>query len=417
MPQGRNPLLPSDAHYADGEARVGTDGRLYVYGSRDTDESRYCSDEYRVISTSDMREWTVHDLAFSTDRVSWAGATVAGFELAPHATPTPPMLYAPDAIERGGRHYLYFCLSDESEGVAVSDSPTGPFHDARRLPAAGIDPAVLLDDDGRGYYYWGQMSANGARLNADLVSLDEDSIVEGLVTVGDHGFHEGSSIRKRDGVYYLVFADESRGKPTCLGYATSASPLGPFTYRGVIVDNDGCDPASWNNHGSIAEFAGQWYVFYHRSSRGGRAMRRLCAEPIAFTSDGLIPEVPMTSQGAGDPYRPGERIPAWEACGLTGSVRIAPVAGAEALTALATGDTAVFRYVETTGAPFEVRVHGSGSARVEILIDDVEIAVVDLDGAAARLAPAAGRHELRLRFVDPERAVVTAITLADADDR
>ncbi|MFW6312759.1 MAG: carbohydrate-binding protein [Spirochaetota bacterium] len=74
-----------------------------------------------------------------------------------------------------------------------------------------------------------------------------------LPNEAEHGFHEGTSVRKRNGVYYLVYADISRGRPTALGYATADSPLGPYTKRGIIVDNTGCDPETWNNHGSIAE--------------------------------------------------------------------------------------------------------------------------------------------------------------------
>ena len=82
---------------------------------------------------------------------------------------------------------------------------------------------------------------------------------------------------KRNGIYYLVFADISRaGMPTCLGYATSKSPFGPYQYRGVIIDNDHCNPGNWNNHGSIVEFGGKWYVFYHRSTQGSVMMRKAC---------------------------------------------------------------------------------------------------------------------------------------------
>ena len=74
-------------------------------------------------------------------------------------------------------------------------------------------------------------------------------------------------MRKIRDTYYYVYADMERGKPTALGYSTGKSPLGPFTYRGIVIDNDHCDPESWNNHGSIECVNGQWYVFYHRCSR------------------------------------------------------------------------------------------------------------------------------------------------------
>lgn len=110
--------------------------------------------------------------------------------------------------------------------------------------------------------------------------------------------------------------------PTCIGYATSKSPTGPYKYGGVIIDNDGCDPQNWNNHGSIAEFMGQWYVFYHRTTNGCVNSRKTCIEPIFFNEDGTIDEVEMTSQGAGKPLDAFSQIEAERACLLFGSVRI-----------------------------------------------------------------------------------------------
>lgn len=163
----------------------------------------------------------------------------------------PALLFAPDCMERNGKYYLYFCMPDDSEGVAVSDSPVGPFTNPIQLPCGGIDPAIFIDDDGQAYYYWGQLFSHGVKLNEDMISFNRDEIVDDLVTEEEHFFHEGSSMRKIGDTYYYVYADMERGKPTSLGYSTSKSPMGPFTYRGIIIDNAGCDPASWNNHGSI----------------------------------------------------------------------------------------------------------------------------------------------------------------------
>ncbi|MRX45219.1 family 43 glycosylhydrolase [Agromyces sp. Q22] len=436
---GRNPVLPLDVHIPDAEARAMPDGRLYLYGSLDEREDRYCSGRYRVASTADLREWTMHPTSFTTDDVPWAGVVppsgrsfldgVTSYDELPEyaramlppgamdvpfeefaagvraATaqrqPTEPLLYAPDAIERDGRYYLYFCMSDDSEGVAVADGPAGPFGDATRLPISQIDPAVFVDDDGQAYLYWGQFSANVARLNRDMMSIDESSIVNGLITEAEHHFHEGCSMRKRDGVYYLVFADTSRGKPTCLGYATSTSPLGPFEYRGVIIDNADCDPESWNNHGSIECVDGQWYVFYHRSSRGSSSMRRVCIEPIRFLPDGSIPEVPMTSQGAGAPYGPGETIPGSSACSVTGTARIAPVAEGEAVVGFADGDTAIFRYVESEVAMRTVHVDLRGTGRMLVLADGTPLTEVDAGAAPTPIDLAPGRHEITVQARDP----------------
>ena len=319
------PFIEIDSNIPDGEAHVMPDGRLYIYGSKDEYDGAWCSERYIVIHTSDMEHWTESGTSFSVDDVPWACEPadlsylddVKSYdELPPEISTFVPgiarimpiqlfikilkgvlrrlqqkkMLYAPDCICRNGRYYLYFCLSDNTEGVAVSDSPTGPFTGAVRLPVRGIDPAVFIDDDGQAYYYWGQFSSCGAKLNDDMMSIDEASIVRGLVTDREHHFHEGSSMRKRGDIYYYVFADISGGRPTSLGYATSKSPLGPFKYQGVIVDNIPLNPKSWNNHGSIEEVNGKWYVFFHVSTKG-KYMRRACIAPIEFDENGMIRQV------------------------------------------------------------------------------------------------------------------------------
>ncbi len=122
--------------------------------------------------------------------------------------------------------------------------------------------------------------------------LDLSSLHDSILTEEEHHFHEGAFLAKRNGIYYLVYADISRADmPTCIGYATSRNIWGPYTYGGVIIDNDHCNPGNWNNHGSIAAFNGTWYVFYHRSTHGCNTMRKACVEPISFLPDGSIPEV------------------------------------------------------------------------------------------------------------------------------
>ena len=208
-------------------------------------------------------------------------------------------------------------------------------------------------------------------------------MVQGLLTEQEHGFHEGSSMRKINGLYYAVFADSHRGKPTALGYATSESPLGPFEYRGIIIDNDGCDPETWNNHGSIEQVNGQWYVFYHRSTGNSRYLRRMCAEPITVEKDGRIPEVAPTSTGMGEPYRAWEPMYGYQAC------RVSPGAYIEGdrLTIKKGTAVAVYRYVasgvpenasiacESTGNPsLEYSLDGRGELTIRITTDrDISI--------------------------------------------
>ncbi len=249
------------------------------------------------------------------------------------------------------------------------------------MACAGIDPAVFTDDDGKSYYYWGQFRSCGVPLNEDMVTFDETKVVHRLLTEEAHGFHEGSSMRKRNGIYYYVYPCLYRvGRPTCLAYATSNSPLGPFTYRGILIDSAKCDPESWNIHGSIECFHGQWYVFYHRSSKNSRYNRRMCVEKIFFREDGTIEEVKMTSIGAGEPFATGETIPAWRACEVDGGAYI----DGESLI-MPDGGSAVFRYVKWDHAPVHAVSKQDGEGSLEILADGLP-----LSGAGA------GIHEIKI---------------------
>jgi len=101
--------------------------------------------------------------------------------------------------------------------------------------------AVLVDDDGAVYYFWGQLSAKSGRLNTDLTGLAGGSVVESILTEYKHGFHEGISARKINGLYYLIYTDISRGRASCLSYATNERPLGPYTKRGTCFTLDECE--------------------------------------------------------------------------------------------------------------------------------------------------------------------------------
>ncbi|HOU15057.1 MAG TPA: family 43 glycosylhydrolase [Anaerolineae bacterium] len=363
-----NPILPMQYFIPDVEARQWSDGRMYLYGSSDIGgNTLYCSQEYRVFSSDDILHWTDHGVSFSSADV--------------HSNPA-AQLYAPDCLALNGRYYLCYCCSDGSEGIAVSDSPYGPFKEAWGVQGAdgdGIDPAILLDDDGQVYYFWGQHHLRGARLTPDLKAIDRATLHTHLLIEDRDGFHEGASIRKRNGLYYLVYTDISRGRATCMSYATSRSPLGPFEKRGVLIDNTGCDPETWNNHGSIAKFNGQWYLFYHRSSQASRFNRRVCVEPIEFDAEGGIATVEMTTQGISGPLDATRPIEAWRACLLSGQVRtesLPPDAWCdhwrEHLTVIHNGDWAAYKYLDFGPgvALFRARVGSlTAGGRIEVHID------------------------------------------------
>lgn len=325
----QNPISPMGVYIADPSSRVDRDGKLYVYGSLDISPKYYCSKGYHVLSSADLCHWTLHRNTFQ-----WSET-----------------LYAPDMMYHQGRYHLFFDTPDGSEFVARAESPIGPWRDAVKIEGPRqIDPNIFIDEDGKAYYFWGQFAAKGARMNSDLRTLDLSSMRDSILTEAEHGFHEGSYVIRRGKYYYFIYADISRGgRPTCLGYSMATSPLGPYEYKGIIIDNAGCDPETWNNHGSIVEFQGQWYVLYHRSTHGCNTMRKACIEPIQFNEDGTIDEVEMTSQGAGSALSAFEQIDAARACWMRGHVRIRLMEDRddrEELGAIRQGDAAVWKYID-----------------------------------------------------------------------
>lgn len=293
---GLNPFLPFSLYIPDGEPKVFGD-RVYLYGSFDRFANGYCCGEYHVVSAPirDLTDWTDHGMSFSSKDVPWSDA----------------LLYAPDALFHNGKYYLFFCMSDGTEGVAESDKPEGPFRNARQItlcgvPITGIDPSVL-SDNGHIYYTWGQFHLNMGELGDDLCTLIPDSIHTDVLSNADgrEGFHEGSSLRRLGEYYCLIYASEYSeayphhgARPTKLDYAVSRLPYGPYVRRGTVIDNEGCDPQSWNNHGSVICIGGTWYVFYHASSNNSQFSRRARVEHLSVdVLAGLIRQADVTSNG------------------------------------------------------------------------------------------------------------------------
>ena len=374
-----NPILKENFCVPDVEARVMPDGRLYIYGSWDLyGNNAYCSHELHAFSTDDMENWVDHGVIFRNNN-EWKGIPWQKDAL----------LYAPDAIYRDGKYYLYVCGNGNVEGVAVADTPIGPFSVAEKIEGAdgdGIDPAVFIDDDGQAYYFWGQFHLRGAKLNKDMKTLDKSSVKTHILTEWEHGFHEGASIRKIGKKYYMLFTDISRGKATCLSYAIADYPLGPYKKCGVIIDNVYCDDKTWNNHGSIACFKGQWYVFYHRSSQNSTFNRRVCVEKIEFDEKGYIKEVEQTSQGASKSINALENVKASLVCKMMGGLYLESEGGREVLTKCgdvhygSASDWAEYKYLDFGGGAtkFEAIVKGTGKIIVKIE-NDRTLAEIDFN--------------------------------------
>ncbi|HIW49490.1 MAG TPA: family 43 glycosylhydrolase [Candidatus Blautia intestinavium] len=348
-----NPFLPLNIYIPDGEPKVFGE-RVYLYGSKDVFGGEYCCHKYHVYSAdvNDLQHWTDHGPALaSTDEYVQEG-------IGDGVPWSDGLLWAPDVVERDGWYYLYFCLSDGTEGVAKSRRPYGPFTDARQImmngePISGIDPSVL-QDGGDYYYTWGQGSCHMAKLKDDMYTLDEATYAEALISHEDgmQGFHEGSSLRKIGDHYCLIYASEYTeaypkrgGAPTKLDYAVSREIYGPYEYRGTIIDNTGVDPSTWNNHGSVIKIKDQWYVFYHGSSGNRKYNRRARVERIEVDEkNAVIRQAQMTSTGFGEALDPEETLDAAYGCQVLGGACFTEKNGGYPMVDIVSGCSVAFRH-------------------------------------------------------------------------
>ncbi|OMF24522.1 hypothetical protein BK133_22650 [Paenibacillus sp. FSL H8-0548] len=285
-----NPIFTS-IFTADPSAHVWNDGRIYVYASHDIFPSRGSDlmDKYHVFSSDNMVDWVDEGEILSSDDVSW-GRPEGGF------------MWAPDAAFKDGTYYFYFPHPSDTNwndswkiGVATSDKPTADFTVQgyiEGLPGSNlIDPSVFRDDDGTYYLYAGGGGTSyGVKLGSDMMSLDGP--IKQFTELQD--FHEATWVFKRGSLYYLMYSDNNPGGNQ-MRYATSNNPLGPWVNRGVILDPVNNSETS---HGSIVEYKGNWYMFYHNgeiSSNG--TLRSVCVDQLNFNSDGTIQKVVQTSGG------------------------------------------------------------------------------------------------------------------------
>ena len=317
----QNPVI-RDQFAADPTARV-FNNKVYVYPSHDIPapegqrQDWFCMADYHVFSSENLTVWTDHGMILSQEQVPW-GKTDAY------------SMWAPDCVYKNGKYYFYFPNAPKdgrgfAVGVAIANQPEGPFTCVQKpiMGISGIDPCVLIDDDGSAYIYWSGMGIRGARLKENMLELDGElqevkipkrdgmpemppmkmggQVMEGL----PDGFKEGPFAFKRNDWYYLTFpwvrGNTSNGaNPTeTLAYAMSKSPLGPWDFKGIIMAEH--DNHCWTNHHSILEYKGQWYIFYHRNDFSPNMDKRRSAriEKIAFNSDGTIQEVKQTMRGVG----------------------------------------------------------------------------------------------------------------------
>lgn len=287
-----NPVI-KDKYIGDPAALVYKDS-VYLYGGHDeapNDFNFYKMNEWLVYSSADMIHWKSHPVPLKAIDFAWAKGDA----------------WAAQVIERNGKFYWYVTVEHatipgKAIGVAVSDSPLGPFKDAlgkalitndmttqTSITWDDIDPTVYIDDKGQGYLYWGNTVCKYAKLKSNMTELDGEIKVIDL----PH-FTEAPWIHKHKGWYYLSYAYEF---PEKIAYAMSKSPEGPWEFKGILNELAG---NSNTNHQSIIEFKGQWYFIYHNGAiqpHGGSFRRSVCIDKLYYNNDGTLKRVVMTTEG------------------------------------------------------------------------------------------------------------------------
>lgn len=284
-----NPVF--NGWYADPELHL-FEGKYYIYPTY----SALYEDQtfFEVWSSPNLVDWTNEGRILDFANVPWSTNRAA---------------WAPTICETNGKYYFYFSAGDGAGlGVAVSDSPTGPFVDAINAPlikeyhhgAQPIDAHVFIDDGGKAYLYYGGWS------HAVVVELGEDMIstVGEFKEITPEHYVEGPFMVKRNGEYYFMWSEGSWGDASySVAYARSDSPLGPFVRRGKVLQSD---PAVGNSagHHSVLQIPGtdEWYMAYHRRpiDETARDHRVTCIERMYFDDAGDIVPVVLTYDGVAE---------------------------------------------------------------------------------------------------------------------
>lgn len=300
--KAQNPIIQTN--YTADPAPMVYNGTVYLYTSHDEDKTVknfFTMNDWRCYSSNDMANWTDHGAVLSYRDFEWSRGDA----------------WAGQCIFRNGKFYYYLPVNQKNGGnaigVAVSDSPTGPFKDAIGKPLligyGYIDPTVFIDDNGQAYLYWGNPNLWHVKLNDDMISYNQEfGIVKEDLKDENFGFRakkidnrtaayeEGPWLFKRNSLFYLLYP--AGGVPEHLAYSTAKSVTGPWTYGDTImhVIKEG---GAFTNHPGYIEFKGKSYLFYHNGALpgGGGFKRSVCIEPFEFNADGSILLISPTKEG------------------------------------------------------------------------------------------------------------------------
>lgn len=290
--------IVSNRYLADPTSVV-TEDRVYIYCSNDDEsplEGGYNIPNIVCVSSSDMKNWTDHGIVFDAERdTSWAKKT-----------------WAPAGMERNGKFYLYFGNGGADIGVAVGDSPIGPFEDVLGKPlithrTPGVqpaknmwlfDPGVFIDDDEQAYIYFGgngDDNVRAAKLKKDMVTIDGD-----VIKMHAPNFFEAAWVYKIEDTYYFTYSTTPKAEMR-IDYMTSKRPTEGFEYAGVVAAQPPLN--NNNNHAAGFKLKGKWYHVYHNRIVATEAgiptgfRRNIALEEFGYDESGSIIPVEYTTNG------------------------------------------------------------------------------------------------------------------------
>ena len=301
-----NPILPE--LHADPDI-IADGGRYYIYSTTDG-AAGWGGYYFTCYSSKDLKKWEYEGIILDVLKdTKWAR--------------NKGNAWAPAIEKKNGKFYFYFS-ADQGErkaiGVAVSDSPTGPFRDLGhpivdkrpngQMNGQQIDVDLFTDEDGQSYLYWGNGYMAGAKLNSDMTSIDTTTIVRMTPRGGslkDYQYREAPYVFKRKGIYYFLWSVDDTGSPNYhVAYGTSTSPLGPIKVADepVILQQRPDQKIYGTAHNSVLQIPGKdkWYIVYHRinpayldKKDGPGFHREVCIDPMEFEKDGRIKPVTPTN--------------------------------------------------------------------------------------------------------------------------
>jgi arabinoxylan arabinofuranohydrolase len=406
-------------HYAADPAAVEFNGRIYLYCSNDEENytNSYTMTSLACFSTDDLKNWTDHGVAFDAQQnTSWASLT-----------------WAPSAVSNDNRIYLYFANGAGSIGVATSSVPTGPFQDARgsslingSTPGASsstqwlFDPCAFIDDDGQAYVYFGGQYPTNARiirLNTNLTSVSGSAL-----PMFATNFFEASYMHKRGSTYYYTYCNRF-DVGAAIYCETNSNPTNGFAPQGTVLANPPQNVNN-NNHHSIFQYRGNWYIAYHNraaalanglSNPQAVYKRSICLDALNYNANGSIQQVTPTTNGLAQlkNLNPYNRVEGETIAQQLGTKTEVCSEGGMNVTSITNGSWIRVRGIDfgTGASNFVARVASAGNGgNIELRIDSLGGTIIGMcavpptggwqswTSVSTNVGGVFGVHDLYLRF-------------------